>query len=471
MHRKDRDKCPRLRLYVLLLPIAFLVTHEYLTRLCSVIGEKGQMAYLGRSPKFPFPVYDATINMYLGGCKVYVDMCYLCTVSGFDDKHYSYYSYTSDNRPHESVTVHHDCFTVFIQSCPIAPRLACERLWEVAIARRPWPSLVDAAPISPPGAYIMCTEAVERVASAYNLAQLATLPVELVEQIQSHSPGYTTFWGTVAALTMAEYVITNVTVLKEQHVALHKILSWQRGGEIDVLEDDGLEALESHTDFLRITYDADGVRQIERLPQWPTRGKERPVHTNNKKLAWAIVDIHHQESRHKEVTAICKNGFLRFDPGYISKWQPGQHLHHQVWNTPTPPEWVSTFPYQLKTWMDRDLSAFQTGHLVNLDSVSGLTFAYDSGKLAAIYQHPKSESDREIKKRRKIFQETHAIPLLRPWSEREDKSDSCFFLPVSEEDKIMAFGVGEYRNADVIVVSMPSPRFHCFPSTPYTRLK
>lgn len=448
-------------------PLSLLCASEVSNTPRSVIGKKGHMVYLGRTIKFPFPD-DMTwfrnpsavnIDVYLNR-KVVVQMCHMCTTrNGYCSQHTWFISHKpSPNKPYEAVVVHHDCFAIFIQSCPLAPRVACERLWEVAIARRPWPFAADAAPFSPSGAYIICPEAVQRIASLHNMPQMANIPVELVERILSHSPEYTTFWGAVAALTMASYVVSNITVLDEQRVALNRVLSWERGGKIHV-QDPAPTEEPPHTDFLRITYDADGVRKVERLSQWPNCEKRGQLNTSNKRLAWVIVNIHNDAFNHKDVTVTCKDGFLRFDSERV--WSPG-HLYHRTWDTPTPPESSSTWPFELKMWEHYDLPAFQTGHLVNLDSISGITFAYAADSLVAIYPHPKTSS--EIKKKNP-YQPT--IPLTRPWSERKDHPYSYFFLPVTEEDKIMAFGVRDYRNADVIVVSFSlssaSSRFHYFP--------
>lgn len=386
------------------------------------------MVYLGRTVVFPFPKDNPTgrgsprmkVDAYLNH-KTSVELCSACPEAtwkrGCCDQHDMILCMDQrPKKPHEAVVVHHDCFAVFIQSCPLAPRLACERLWEAAIARRPWPSDQGVAPFFRSSQNIMCLEAMERIAAICNMRQLANLPAELVEQIQSYCPGYTTFWGTVAALTVAS-CLSKITPLDGQQVELGSILYWERGGKI---QDSGPGGPE---DVLRIVYDMDGVRKIERLPRWPDFERQEIF---NGKLGWAIVRMYGREV--EDIAAFCKDGYLRFNTDGI----PSGRIH-RIWNTPTPPascqnctvslcQFISPYPYQ-------------TGHLIDLASISGITFGYSGDYLEGIHLH----RGKKIK------------ALIR--HSQYDRDQACFFLPVDGKDKIMAIGARVYLNALIIVVS------------------
>ncbi|KAK3400349.1 hypothetical protein B0T20DRAFT_349963 [Sordaria brevicollis] len=343
----------------------------------ALLGEQGHMVYLGRTAVFPFPD-DEVVD--LNSSRTKVD-AYL------DQK---------------------------ILSCPLSPRLACERLWEAALARRPWPWHADVAPFCQSSQNIMCPEAMERVASIYNMHQLANLPAELVEQIQAYSPGYTTFWGSVAAMTVAS-CLSNITPLDEQHTVFDRILYWERGGRIQNSGPAGPE------DVLRLEYDMDGVRRIERLPRRPDFKR---LENLNGKLGWAIVELDDEDDR--GIAPFCKDGYLRFNTN-------GHSRTHRIWSTPTPP--VSYESCWVSTCQELPPSAHQKGYLADLASVSGLTFNYNDDDLCGIHLH-----------RGKDIQALFWNPWCTP-----DKA-ACFFLPVDGKDKIMAIGVRAYWNALVIIV-------------------
>lgn len=414
------------------------------------------MTYLGRTIKFPFPIYGTYlpspdgIDAYLDRKKSF-HFCYLCTDSTPWKECLSNWKHSSHafNNPYEAVTTHHDCFSMFIQSCPLPPRLACERLWKVAIARRPWPlGYQDLPSISLTGAYhVLCVEAVRKVASIYNIRQLTNFPTELVERIRSYSPGEPVFWRAVTALTVA-LSLSNFPVIDEQRVELTKVSHWERGGTIQTSGPEGRT-----TDVLRITFDIDGVRKIERLPRWPNCEKQLKT---DERFAWVILEIDGVEIRDK--MAYCQGGLLRFSWGDTSR-ALAHSIPPMIWDTPTPPD-LHNIEYNADKFYFPFFGggyggSFEAGHLINLDSISGLTFVYEGKELTAIHSHCGDAIN------------NFGIPV----GSRYGQHQACFFLPVTKEDKIMAIGIGCYPRALVIVVSFffpganrrcPSPRRHSF---------
>lgn len=409
------------------------------------------MTYLGRTVKFPFPMYGtymsspSGIDTYLDR-KTLVHFCFLCAGITERKKCPSAHSSHALENPYEAVTTHHDCFSVFIQSCALPPRLACERLWKVAIAKRPWPLNYQNLPAFPlTGAYhIRCSEAVRKVASIYKMRRLATFPTELFERIRSYSSGEPIFWRAVTAMTVA-LSLSNFPAIDEQRVGLTKVSHWERGGTIKSSGPEGRS-----TDVLRITLDIDGVRKIERLPQWPKCEKQL---STDWRYSWVIFAISGDEIRDK--TAYCQDGLLRFSfddtarAPYVHDYLP------LVWDTPTPPDLYSIH-YVADKFLFRMVGAnngtFTAGHIINLDSISGLTFVYEGKKLMAIYSHRGDDIN------------NFGIPA----HSDNGLQQACFFVPVTEQDKIIAIGTGDFPRAHVVVVSLLFAQYpdNTFPSLP-----
>lgn len=294
------------------------------------------MVYLSRTVKFPFPIYGTYLHSP-NGIAAYLDrktpvhLCFLCTRSTAWKPCRVQRRSLALYHQYEAVVTHHDCFSMFIQSCPHPPRLACERLWKVAIAKRPWPLGYYELPSIPfTGSYhVLCAEAVKRIASICEIRQLENLPMEMVERIRSHSLGTPLFWRAVTALTVASS-LSNLPVIDEQRVGLNKVSRWERGGTIQILGPNSRPS-----DVLRITFGVDGVRRIERLPQWPTCEKQQQT---NERFIWILFEVGSPGIRDR--TAYCQYGLLRFCFDNPSSGRAPRHdVLPTIWDTPNLPTW------------------------------------------------------------------------------------------------------------------------------------
>ncbi|KAK3400350.1 hypothetical protein B0T20DRAFT_496797 [Sordaria brevicollis] len=424
----------------------------------ALIGKQKHMAYLGRTLKFPFPIYGTYlyspngIAAYLDRRKTPVHLCFLCTRSTAWKACRVRHSAIARNHQYEAVATHHDCFSILIKSCPLPPRLACERLWKVAIAKYPWSLGYYELPSIPftGSCHVLSTEAITKVASIYVLDQLANLPMELMALIRSYSPGTLLFWRAVTALTLASS-LSNLPAIHEQRVGLGNIrdtpLYWKIGGSIRIPK-----AKVRPNDILRITLSPVGVRKIERLPRWPTCKKESPRQQKaNKRFAWILCRVGCPATRNQ--TAYCQDGLLRFcfdNPGAPLK------VVLPIWDTPMPPNLVKARDRGINFhWViDKryEIESFMKGHLINLDAISGLTFVYEGKKLVAVHSHRGDETN------------DFGVPV----GSRNGLQQACFYLPVNGEDKIMAIGT-QNTDAFVIIVEksmsgdtvigLPCPRF------------
>ncbi|KAK3339486.1 hypothetical protein B0H65DRAFT_580926 [Neurospora tetraspora] len=329
---------------------------------------------------------------------------------------------TDPYRLYVATAVHKDCFVIAKQSCPLAPRLACERIWELAVARSLWLYALSLRSL-----YLISLQAVNQVASIINIPQLINFSSELVERIRSYLPGNALFWRAVAALTVASS-LPDLPISAEQRVEIRHILHWERGEEIATIGPRGQH------DVLRLTFDVDGIREIERFCQQP---QCEDWQMNNRRFAYALLDTKRDEFSRRFV--YCRNGLLRLLLDADDKYYDHDHdmdipFLPRVWDTPTPPDLTMSnnlFHHEL-------FEVFSTGHYVSLDSISGLIFVYRGKELVAIHPHRGDDVEMDCPK-------TSASGSSRV-------QEACFFLPVTKEDTILGIGVGDYQNAFVVVV-------------------
>ncbi|KAK5996752.1 hypothetical protein PT974_02093 [Cladobotryum mycophilum] len=160
----------------------------------------------------------------------------------------------------ESTLLHYDCYSIFKEVCTIKESDLLNRLWMVAMAKQPWQG---ARPILlSKQKDIRKSAAFRRIAQAVGMPWLSQLPLELLETIRGHSR-YSLFWRCVSALQLAED-ISGMEPKGLQTCALTDILSWERGGQLEVQE-----SPELLPPVVRITLDSDGIHKVERLPSIP----------------------------------------------------------------------------------------------------------------------------------------------------------------------------------------------------------
>lgn len=282
----------------------------------------------------------------------------------------------------------------------------------------------------------MSPQAVNQVASLFGIPQLKNAPSELVERIRSYSPGNTPFWRAVAALTVASS-LPDLPIFAEQRVKLRHILHWRRGERIATVGPKGQE------DVLRLIFDVDGIREIERFCQKP-QCKER--HKDNPRFAYVLLGTKPDElaldKKHGEFSrrlAYCRNGLLRLafdadDVYYDNNYEIQVPFLPRIWNTLTAPDLIDCNDLYHKEMY----KVFSTGYYISLNSVPGLTFVYRGYRLVAIHPHRGDDVEMNVPK------------VLSSSSSRTQ--EACFFLPVTKEDAILGIGVGTAQDAFFVVV-------------------
>lgn len=159
----------------------------------------------------------------------------------------------------ELVTVHYDCYHIFIACSKEALNLeedkAVERLWTLSLYRNPWPKaeLIHFVETD------VDFSALPRLAGIAELPQLARLPVELVMIIRKLSR-HELFWRSISVIALSSQPLSPLSISR---LPLNHILSWERGEPLV------LAPFPQMPPFIRITVDIEGICQVER-PDEPT---------------------------------------------------------------------------------------------------------------------------------------------------------------------------------------------------------
>jgi len=329
----------------------------------------------------------------------------------------------------EAVTVHNECFSIFIQECtPTLTELqAEERLFTTGLYRNPWPR---AQPLSLTDSYCMSRTSLNKIASVSGLPQLAIHPVELLEMIRQVS-SHSLFWRAVSVIALAEQVSATPPA-PLLVVPIYEIDRWERGGKLErwtppndlpsassKLKDLSLQASTSpRRAVVRLTIDAEGIQKIELLPDRPPYCRER-----TESVAYMVEEL----AALKGVKACFKNGLVQL---YSKAGYPSL----RIWDTPAPPSLSQCTIYSDKK---RPWRHFRT---VELGSITGLTFFYWRGTLLGIHPHRVNDQC--------------AMSTYERLSKR--LSVAWIYYPIPPTDQILIFGARPSEVGVNILASPPS---------------
>ena len=307
-------------------------------------------------------------------------------------------------REYTAVAVHYDCFTIFIHTCALRTVEALSRLWTLGAWRSPW---TRAHPLQLQPNYAMPRDVLERVASITGHPQLGRCPTELLDMIRGYDP-QCLFWRAVSTMTLAascSYLPDPSKPL--QTLPLAEIAGWERGGPLPRLQDAASLDLPTPLGTMLITIDAVGIKTVQRLSARAPPFSE----PNTDSLAFIVADV----SSLSRVDACFKGGLLRLH-SLLAYW------FVQIWDTPSPPSLPSSSCALLRN-SGEPLHLVRT---VELGTVTGLTFFYDTEHLLGIHPHcAKSPS---------------AVSFDEHLSERWLSERIWVYLPISREDSVDVLG-------------------------------
>ncbi|EGX91146.1 hypothetical protein CCM_05304 [Cordyceps militaris CM01] len=244
----------------------------------------------------------------------------------------------------ESVTVHRDCFQLFLQQTREHKHITAHHLWYAAHARYPWR-----------GFWPLPLTILDHDAASLALAHAAThwhmpwdmLPSELMLLICDNLR-HTTFWRYALAKEFIRKLIAGANVSMPSMTVLSQIGSWQRGSAYR-------PAMPGDGSYFRLTIDSYGLREIERLADVPPRS---PIRSET--YAYVV-------------------GSFGLGRLYPHKLMPPL----RSWDTPGPPVLTDDqLSPDLQPICPR-LGTIETRHSF------GITFFISSGTIAAIHAHTK----------------------------------------------------------------------------------
>ncbi|KAJ3485697.1 hypothetical protein NLG97_g6758 [Lecanicillium saksenae] len=164
----------------------------------------------------------------------------------------------------ESVTVHRDCYQIFLQQTAKHEHITAYNLWHAAHARYPWRGFWP-LPLTVLG------KDAAGLARAHATAEMGipldTLPNELVLQI-CENVRQSIFWRYILAQEFIRRLVAEADRGAAKTTVLSRIDSWKRGSEPQ-------PATSESGSYLRLTIDSYGLREIERLSSFPTKSVDR----------------------------------------------------------------------------------------------------------------------------------------------------------------------------------------------------
>lgn len=164
----------------------------------------------------------------------------------------------------ESVTVHQDCFQIFLQQTAGHANITAYHLWHAAHARYPWRGFWP-LPLT-----ILdenaARSAMEHAAAHWRLP-LDTLPIELALLI-CENLRHAAFWRYVLAKEFTRKLIAEASSSVAQMTVLSRVDSWERGSAVKL-------ATAESGPYFRFTIDSFGLREIERLSGMPAKSPLR----------------------------------------------------------------------------------------------------------------------------------------------------------------------------------------------------
>ncbi|KAK7414882.1 hypothetical protein QQX98_006303 [Neonectria punicea] len=192
--------------------------------------------------------------------------------------------YNSEEHVLDSVTIHADCFNLFLSEARFKNKV--RRLYALAHWTRPWDAVSTLR--LDPGTNIQ--KGIGIAAKAYSMPQLRSLPAEMVNIIWEHSRS-DVVWRYASVLDRIER-ISNPDAVNLDSVPLPQICFWERGTRPKT-------SAITLQGFVRLTIDSQGLKKIEHLE---TRPKPRS-HSPN---AWALTYVIDTEERFSETTVDFK---------------------------------------------------------------------------------------------------------------------------------------------------------------------
>ncbi|KAF5609153.1 uncharacterized protein FSUBG_4163 [Fusarium subglutinans] len=321
-----------------------------------------------------------------------------------------------------SVTIHANCYRVFQQS--YCREDAMEAIWVASAWKSPWRhrparrkprlDLTDMTLVSIGGP----------VAEAIGIPGLALLPSEVLQMVRFYIPNNLLWRYSLIQNISEEMSRPFQNPFEPQHdatrFALAAVKAWKR--ELKVADTTRDES-ESEPFIVRLTVDCLGLKEIQRLKDWPEYN-----HIRSNTCAYVFF-----------TQGQANGSFISFKVSpLVTSWElllilnkfgrtfienPHDSRDFQFWDTPSPPlRCLKMFPRPDRPGSIR----YRTVDVLN---TTGLTFFFLRGFIAAVHSHTANTPV--------------AATAIQHFSQDEQDHMIWTYIPVSSTDALLRIGVGD----------------------------
>ncbi|KPM41177.1 hypothetical protein AK830_g5399 [Neonectria ditissima] len=257
----------------------------------------------------------------------------------------------------DSVTIHADCFKLFMKLSQEENKLAA--LCLLAQWTQPWVS-VSSLHLDP------VTDVPRGIAMAserYGIPGLASLPLEVAELIRDYSPT-NILWRFASLLTRMDRLHHHGFGCIDS-VPVCKISSWERGVRPTLLPKPLRRGV------YRLTLDSQGLKMIERLPK-------RPCYQSGASVGLAYV-VEYKSCFKKMTVSFKKFGLARLN-------FESESTRLKVWDRPCPPNPADCYSFH-KPW----LASYYRMIVTETHKSSGILLFFYGGYLASMHTYKGGE--------------------------------------------------------------------------------
>ncbi|KAF5551722.1 hypothetical protein FNAPI_7328 [Fusarium napiforme] len=307
---------------------------------------------------------------------------------------------------HPSVTVHANCYRVFQQS--YRREDAMDAIWVASAWKSPWRyrppqrrprlDLTDMTLVLIGGP----------VAEAIGISGLALLPSEVLQMVRSYAPD-NLLWRYSLIQNIAEEMSRPFqNPFEPQHVAtrfaLAAVKAWKRESKgIDTTCDES----KSESFIVRLTVDCLGLKEIQRLHDWPE-------YNHTRSNTYTYVFFTQGQAGRSFI-------YSKFGRAFIDNHNDSRDF--PFWDTPSPPL------RGLKMFPRPDSPGSIRYRTVDLLNTTGLTFFFLRGFIVAVHSHKTNAPVAE--------------PAIQHFSQYERDQMIWTHIPISSTDSLLRIGVGD----------------------------
>ncbi|KAF5720394.1 hypothetical protein FMUND_4216 [Fusarium mundagurra] len=290
------------------------------------------------------------------------------------------------------------------------------------------------------------------VAEAIGISGLELLPPEVIQMVRSYIPDNPLWRYSLIQNVAEEMLRPSQNPFETGQVAtslsLAAVKSWERGVQgVETACDES----ESKSFIVRLTVDCLGLKEIQRLHDWPEYNHTRSNTYTYVFFTQGQADRSFIHSKVGHILAIWNHllTLSKFGRAFIDN--PNDSRDLPFWDTPSPPlRGLEMFPRP-----DRPGSLrYRTVDLLN---TTGLTFFFRRGFVVAVHSHTANAPV--------------ATPTIQHFSQHERDQMVWTYIPISSADTLLRIGVGEVWQRTIEICTKLTGTFLFGPYQCYTNTR